>query len=146
MPEPARRITVRQAALLALLLGLIVLAMIPVVRAWRRRRRLRRASDEPRGLILATYDVFTERAGELGFPREPGQTVEEYRARILASQPLSGGDLDRLTRLTADAAYAPRDPQPDQAREATQAADSALKELRKRTGFGQRVGGLYRRT
>ena len=146
VPEPARRITVRQAALLALLLGLIVLAMIPVVRAWRRRRRLRRASDEPRGLILATYDVFTERAGELGFPREPGQTVEEYRARILASQPLSGGDLDRLTRLTADAAYAPRDPQPDQAREATQAADSALKELKKRTGFGQRVGGLYRRT
>lgn len=146
VPEPARRITVRQAALVALLLGLIVLAMIPVVRAWRRRRRLRRASDEPRGLILATYDVFTERAGELGFPREPGQTVEEYRARILASQPLSGGDLDRLTRLTADAAYAPRDPQPDQAREATQAADSALKELRKRTGFGQRVGGLYRRT
>ena len=119
VPEPARRITVRQAALMALLLGLIVLAMIPVVRAWRRRRRLRRASDEPRGLILATYDVFTERAGELGFPREPGQTVEEYRARILASQPLSGGDLDRLTRLTADAAYAPRDPQPDQAREAT---------------------------
>jgi transglutaminase-like putative cysteine protease len=146
VPEPARRITVRQAALLALLLGLIVLAMIPVVRAWRRRRRLRRASDEPRGLILATYDVFTERAGDLGFPREPGQTVEEYRARILASQPLSGGDLDRLTRLTADAAYAPRDPQPDQAREATQAADSALKELKKRTGFGQRVGGLYRRT
>ena len=132
VPEPARRITVRQAALLALLLGLIVLAMIPVVRAWRRRRRLRRASDEPRGLILATYDVFTERAGELGFPREPGQTVEEYRARILASQPLSGGDLDRLTRLTADAAYAPRDPQPDEAREATQAADSALKELKKR--------------
>ena len=146
VPEPARRITVRQAALVALLLGLIVLAMIPVVRAWRRRRRLRRVSDEPRGLILATYDVFTERAGELGFPREPGQTVEEYRARILASQPLSGGDLDRLTRLTADAAYAARDPQPDQAREATQAADSALKELRKRTGFGQRVGGLYRRT
>lgn len=146
VPEPARRITVRQAALLALLLGLIVLAMIPVVRAWRRRRRLRRASDEPRGLILATYDVFTERAGELGFPREPGQTVEEYRARILASQPLSGGDLDRLTRLTADAAYAPRDPLPDQAREASQAADSALKELKKRTGFGQRVGGLYRRT
>ncbi|HSH34372.1 MAG TPA: DUF3488 and transglutaminase-like domain-containing protein, partial [Actinomycetota bacterium] len=63
VPEPARRITVRQAALVALLLGLIVLAMIPVVRAWRRRRRLRRASDEPRGLILATYDVFTERAG-----------------------------------------------------------------------------------
>ena len=146
VPEPARRITARQAALLALLLGLIVLAMIPVVRAWRRRRRLHRASDEPRSLILATYDVFTERAGELGFPREPGQTVEEYRARILASQPLSGGDLDRLTRLTADAAYAPREPQPDQAREATQAADSALRELRKRTGFGQRVGGLYRRT
>ena len=48
--------------------------------------------------------------------------------------------------MTADAAYAPRDPQPDQAQEATQAADSALKELRKRTGFGQRMGGLYRRT
>ena len=98
VPEPARRITVRQAALVACCSGLIVIAMIPLVRAWRRRRRLRRASDEPRRLILTTYDVFTERAGELGFPREPGQTVEEYRARILASQPLSGGDLDRLTR------------------------------------------------
>ena len=76
-PCPSRRAAspCGRLALLALLLGLIVLAMIPVVRAWRRRRRLRRASDEPRGLILATYDVFTERAGELGFPREPGQTV-----------------------------------------------------------------------
>ena len=33
-------------------------------------------------LILATYDVFTDRAAELGHPRTPGQTLEEYRRAV----------------------------------------------------------------
>jgi transglutaminase-like putative cysteine protease len=144
VPE-GRRVTVRQAALAGILLVVVALLLVPPVRAWRRRRRLRSAAGEPRTLILATYDVFTERASELGFPRERGQTLEEYRARVASSGALADGDLDRLTRITADAAYAPREPDAAQAREATRAAETVLRGLRRATPLGQRLSGLYLR-
>ena len=62
---------------MALLLGAIVaglvLLLVPPVRALRRRVRLRRAADEPRRLILETYEVFTERAAGLGLGRRCGR-------------------------------------------------------------------------
>jgi hypothetical protein len=91
------------AAIVATAAGL---ALVPPVHAWRRRRRLRRAGPTPRGIILATYDVFEERAAELGHPRSPGQTLEEYRCAVGASGSVYDGDLDRLTGLATDAAYA----------------------------------------
>ena len=75
-----RPITGRRLLLAALGLIVLFLLLMPVFRTVRRRRRLRRASGEPRRLILATYDVFTERAAELGYARGAGETPEEYRA------------------------------------------------------------------
>jgi transglutaminase-like putative cysteine protease len=143
-PE-GRRITIRQAVLGLVVLAILVLLAIPPVRAWRRRRRLRRVAGEPRRLILATYDVFTERAAELGFPRDRGQTLQEYRARVASSDALSNGDLDRLTRITSDAAYSPREPEEARAREATDAADTVVRELRRNTPWTQRIWGAYLR-
>jgi len=124
---------------------LLILALVPPVRAWRRRRRLYRARHDPRQLILATYDVFTERAGELGFVRTRGETLEEYRARVAASGRLRDGHLDRLTHVTAGAAYSQREPGVEDARGASEDASQALKELRKGAGLAQRVAGAYRR-
>jgi transglutaminase-like putative cysteine protease len=142
---PGRRITVRQAVLGLVVLAILVLLAIPPFRALRRRRRLRRAAGEPRTLILATYDVFTERAAELGFPRDVGQTLEEYRAVVASSEALSNGDLDRLTRITSDAAYSSREPDDGRAREATDAAHTVLQELRRHTPWTQRIWGVYLR-
>ena len=128
------------------LLGLIAagLALVPPIRALRRRRRIRRASGEPRALILATYDVFTERAAELGFGRGVGETLAEYRLRIDASGLLSNGDLDRLTSIAARAAYSQREPSPEEPRQAAEAARTVFLQLKRGTGLSRRVSGLYR--
>jgi transglutaminase-like putative cysteine protease len=133
--------------LLWIAVGLAVLALlsVPPFRAWRRRRRIRRARHDPRQLILATYDVFTQRAGELGFVRNRGETLDEYRARVAASGRLRDGHLDRLTRVASGAAYSRRAPGDEDARAASEDASQALKELRKGTSLSQRVTGAYRR-
>ncbi len=137
--------TGRRLLWIAVGLAALGLLLIPPVRAWRRRRRLRRARHDPRQLILATYDVFTERAGELGFARNRGETLDEYRERVAASGRLRDGHLDRLTRVASGAAYSPREPGDEDARAASADASEALKELRRGTGIAQRVVGAYRR-
>lgn len=135
----------RTLLLLGMGIGAAVFLSMPLLRAWRRRRRIRRAAGEPRRLILATYDVFTERAGELGFHRTPGETVQEYRRRLVGTASGRGEDLDTLCRMTALAAYAPEEPRTDDARAAIEAARSTLQRLRRATPLDRRVMGRYRR-
>ena len=124
--------------------------MIPPVRELRRRLRLRKAAREPRTLILTTYDVFTERAGELGFPRGPDQTLLEYRDGVrtdggLAEDAPELRELSTLTTITSDAAYAPREPGAQDAEDASRAASTTLKALRRKVGWARRISGAYRR-
>ena len=85
----------------AIVVGLVLL-LVPPIRALRRRVRLRRAAAEPRRLILETYEVFTERAAGMGLGRGPGETLDEYRRKVMETGYLSNGHLDRLTRLHDD--------------------------------------------
>ena len=80
--------------------------------------RLRGAAAEPRRLILETYEVFTERAAGLGLGRGPGETLDEYRRKVMETGYLSNGHLDRLTRLATAAAYSQHEPDGEQARDA----------------------------
>jgi transglutaminase-like putative cysteine protease len=141
---PTGRTLARGWILLVLALMGLVLAAIPPARAAGRRTRLRRASHEPRRLILATYDVFTERAADLGYARTPGETLHEYRGRLAATGTMSDGHLDRLTTIAGRAAYSADDPDRDDARAATQAADTTLRDLRTATPIARRLLGLYR--
>jgi transglutaminase-like putative cysteine protease len=121
---------------------------IPLLHRARRRRRLHAARD-PRTLILATYDVFGERAGELGWGRSPGETPEEFRRRLSRADVLADTDDPRLARLTSTvvrAAYAPTQPDERAATEAVDDADAVLHELREAAPLRQRLLGLYRRT
>jgi transglutaminase-like putative cysteine protease len=133
-------------AVILLLLGVAVVAAlaIPPFRALRRRARLRRAGHEPRALILATYDVFAERAADLGHPKTPGETLQEYRTRLAAGGAITDGHLDRLTSIAGRAAYAPLEPAASDVREASEAATSVLHDLRERTPIGRRIAGQYR--
>ena len=142
---PASGLGARRWLLIAGALALLAFLLLPVVRALQRRRRLARAAGRPRQLILATYDVFTERAAELGFARGEGETIEEYRRRVSASGLLRDGDLDRLSAITASAAYAPRDPEVAEVRAATEAAHTTLKDLERGTPWTSRIRGRYRR-
>jgi transglutaminase-like putative cysteine protease len=134
---------------IALLIGVVVVGiaflLVPPARALRRRVRLRRAAAEPRRLILVTYEQFTERAAGLGLGRGPGETLEEYRRKVMETGYLSNGHLDRLTRLTTAAAYSSREPDGAQAGEAGDAAETAIREIKRAVGPARWLVGLYRR-
>jgi transglutaminase-like putative cysteine protease len=142
--EQGRRVPTGLVALALLGLALVVALAIPPVRALGRRRRLHRAGDEPRALILATYDVFAERAADLGYPRTSGETILEYRRRLASSGSIADGHLERLTSITGRAAYAPAEPVGADVREAAEAADTVLHDLREHTPITQRIAGQYR--
>ena len=130
--------------LFLLALSLVAALAIPPARALRRRARLRKAGHEPRALILATYDVFAERAADLGHPKSPGETLEEYRKRLAAGGDVTDGHLDRLTSIAGRAAYASAEPAASDVREASEAATTVLHDLRERTPIGRRIAGQYR--
>jgi transglutaminase-like putative cysteine protease len=134
-------------ALLLVVMGLIGAIAIPVLRAARRRRRLR-AAREPRQLILATYDVFGERAAELGWPRGPGETPREYRTRLGAVEGLDDDartSLERMTAAVVEAAYAAGSPDTTASKETTADASTVLSALRHSASWRERLVGLYRR-
>ena len=137
-------ISARMALLLGAIVVGLVLLLVPPVRALRRRVRLRRAAAEPRRLILETYEVFTERAAGMGLGRGPGETLDEYRRKVMETGYLSNGHLDRLTRLTTTAAYSQHEPDEQQAQDATSAADTAIREIRRAVGPAAWFVGLYR--
>lgn len=143
-PDPGP-FTARNAVLAGFVAAAAAMALVPPVRAWRRRRRLRRAGSEPRSLILATYDVFTERAAELGHARAPGQTIEEYRRAVAGAGRLGGDDLDRLTDLATRAAYAGGEFGRDDAETVRLASESVVRAMRRDAGWSQRLIGPYRR-
>jgi len=126
--------------------GAIIGVAIPIGRRLRRRRRLHAARGS-RELILARYDVFADRAGELGWSRSPGETPEEFRRRLSEADGLGEDQaaLARLTTTVVGAAYGAREP----GREAVEAADAdaaaVLHRLRAITPLRERVVGLYRR-
>ena len=123
--------------------GLFVVA-VPARRVWRRRRLVRRAGDEPRRLILASYDVFADRAAELGLPRGVGETPREYARRVVEDGRVGDGRVDRLATLTTRAAYAPQEPSTEDALDAAADAQVVLQELTSATPLRRRVAGRLR--
>ena len=115
--------------------------------AWRRRRRLRRAASSPRSLILATYDVFTDRAAELGHPRAPGQTLEEYRRAVAQRHERDrSSTTSTRSRVWPPAPPTPgREPDPGDAEAAGQASEAVVRAMRRRASLAQRLTGPYRR-
>jgi hypothetical protein len=133
-------------ALLAIsaVIAVVILAGVPLVR-WLGRRRALAYAREPRELILATYDVFSERAADLGLGRGPGETPSEYRRRIEATDLLTDGHMERLTGTVVRAAYSTRTVTHDDALDATADADQVIRDLRRSTSLRRRIVGVYRR-
>jgi transglutaminase-like putative cysteine protease len=144
VPDAEKQIPISIVALTLAVAALLAALLIPPIRSLVRRRRIRRPRHDPRALILATYHLFTERAADLGHPRGPGETLEEYRQRLGTEGALAEGKLDPLTTIAGRAAYAREDPGDEDAHMATDAAASALSGLRKQAGLRQRIIGQYR--
>ena len=142
---PGRTVPLREAVSWLAIAAALVLVAIPLLRWFRRRRKLRHAAREPRALILATYDVFSERAADLGFGRGLGETPLEYRQRVEATDLLVDGHLERLTGTVVRAAYASHAPSNDDALDAAADADQIIRDLRRSTPLRRRLFGIYRR-
>jgi hypothetical protein len=126
--------------------ALVVAITIPVLRRIRR-RRLVRASRGNRELILAHYDVFADRADELGWGRFPGETPDEFRRRLSDSDRL-GDDREPLERMTATvvrAAYGPAEPAPETVARVESDTAAVLRRLQELTPWRRRVLGAYLR-
>jgi hypothetical protein len=138
-------ITLSNLVTIAAVLGLLLAIGIPLMHWLRRRRRLHTAHD-PRGLILATYDVFTDRARELGVGRSPGETPEEFRRKLAGADKLDGAaaSLNRMTTEVVRAAYAAEDPDAGTVASVRRDADEVLHALRAATPLRERVIGRYR--
>jgi hypothetical protein len=136
----------RLGPVLAIALAILLLAAIaiPLVNALRRKRRLRSGQD-PSSLVLATYDVFEERAGNLGFGRARGETLREYTVRLQdrGAEPATT-ELERLAASAEKAAYAEITLGPNEAAGVTRDAARSLDVLRKEAGFSRRIGAAYR--
>jgi hypothetical protein len=144
-PRPLGGITLSDLVTVAIAIGVLLALGIPLVHWVRRRRRLHAARD-PRTLVLATYDVFTDRARELGVGRSPGETPDEFRRKLAATDTLDGAT-EPLSRMTAEvvrAAYAPEAPDATTAAAVRHDADAVLHALRAATPLRQRVLGRYR--
>ncbi len=127
-------------------IAVLIAIGIPLLHWLRRRRRLLTAHD-PRTLVLATYDVFTDRARELGLGRSPGETPDEFRRKLAATDTLDGAK-EPLARMTAEvvrAAYAADGPDAGAATSVRHDADAVLHALRAATPLRQRMLGRYRR-
>ena len=128
--------------ILAALVGVAAVG-IPAWKMFSRRRELARAHT-PRAVALAAYRLFASRAADLGFGRSPGETMTEYRARLHRDIPSPNGDLDRLTRIAAVAAYSGHDPTGRDAAEAVSAGKTAIASVRKDVPVIRRMAGMFR--
>lgn len=133
--------------------GLLIRALLAVAGAlalvipagkWLSRRLHLRSANQPRGIVLATFQVFAGRAADLGLGRRDGETLAEYRRRLEADVRFSDGHLSRLTDIAARAAYSPRAPSDEEVREAAGAARTAIRDMRRDRGVVRRVAGIYR--
>jgi hypothetical protein len=145
LPEPGGGIPSSTVVAWLALAAALVMATIPSLRWLRRRRRLLHAGKEPRALVLATYDVFSERAADLGLGRGPGETPGEYRRRIESTDLLTDGHMERLTGTVVRAAYSARRVTDEDARDVTADADRVIRDLRRATPLRRRIFGIYRR-
>lgn len=138
---PGRWRTLVLEGLLAL--GALVVLLIPVAK-WAGRRSMLVRARTPKDRVLATFDVMSQRAADVGLGRRGDETLGEYRARLRRRVPALDGSFDRLTELTSKAAYAEEGVERDQAEKASTWARAVVREIRKASSPGSRVIGLFR--
>ena len=140
-PQPAGW---RWRAVLAwgLVAATAIALLIPPVKAARRRMLLTRART-PSDRVLAAYRVAASVAADVGLGRHPGETLREYRRRLLG-EGVPAQPLDRLTGTTGRALYSATAVEPLHAEQATGDARAVAAGVRRRAGFLRMAVGAVR--
>lgn len=127
------------------LLALLLLgaALIPPAKAIRRLWKLRR-SRPPRELVLAAYSVFEEEAAEMGFERQPGETLFQHRDTLTEHLPPQAAEIRRLVATASRAAYASSEPDEEAVTRVSEDSRAVIRALRSATPLAQRAKGAFR--
>jgi hypothetical protein len=86
---------------ITLFIGSWVLVLTPVAISLLRRRRIREINP-----LDKHYLMFCERMSEIGLTREPGETPGQYYARVREEVPDKAEQVERITGLYNELAYA----------------------------------------
>ena len=132
----------RTVALVFLMVAAVAFLLAPPAKAIGRRLALGRAR-ESRQRVRAAYTWMLDGASDLGVPRRPWETVEEYGAR-LSERGAPPEALDRITAIAGRALYSPHRPRPADDEQAVAAARTILRELRRRAGLLRTLLGAIR--
>lgn len=130
----------------AWLIAAVLLAAVAAVPAWKltaRRRLLSRAAS-PADRALGAYLRMTGAAADVGMGRRPSETIFEYRTRLASRVGTTDGDLERLARVAAAAAYSGADVTAGEADDAVHVARRVTEQLRRSAGPARRVAGWFR--
>lgn len=138
-PQPRRDLPV--LPIFAILL--LVVALIPPTKALRRSWKLRRGR-RPRQSVLAAYSVFEEEAAEMGFARQPGETLEQHGGTLAARLPSQVDRIDRLVGAVSRAAYAPTEPGTGTVGQLRQDSRAIVKGLRGTAPLSRRAMAAFR--
>lgn len=137
-PQPLRRVPVVPIMVILLL----AVALIPPTKALRRAWKLHR-SRPSRESVLAAYSVFEEEAAEMGFARQPGQTLAQHADALAAKLPAQAGRIERLVGAVSEAAYAPDEPEVGKAGLLRSDARVIVKDLRGSAPFSRRAMAAF---
>lgn len=142
-PSDGYGVPLRVALSIALVLGLVLLVLVPLLKFVIRLRIVHR-HGRPREMVLAAFRLFDGEAADVGLGRRTGETLSEYRMRLAERVTFSDGHLTRLTAATTRAAYADERVRPEEARAALRDARHAIRDVRRDAGLVRRLIGVYR--
>jgi transglutaminase-like putative cysteine protease len=141
-PAPVPPFPWRRVALVFLIVAAVAFLIAPPAKAIGRRLALGRAR-ESRQQVRAAYTWMLDGASDLGVPRRPWETVEEYGVR-LSERGAPPEALERITRIAGRALYSSHRPRPADGEQAVAAARTILRELRRREGWLRTLVGAIR--
>ena len=124
---------------IALLAGLL---LIPPLKAVRRRMRVHAADSRAR--TLGAFDMFADRAADVGYGRHASETPAEYGRRIADAFPGAGPPVTSLADAAARATYGGKPVSREEADAAVAAARQAVREVWRASPRLRRLAGNYR--
>ncbi|HEV3474820.1 MAG TPA: DUF3488 and transglutaminase-like domain-containing protein [Actinomycetota bacterium] len=132
----------RRLAVWALVAAAGAALLIPPVKAARRRMLVSRART-PTDRATAAYRVALSVAADVGFARRRGETLWEYRRRLL-DDGIPATRLDRLTGTAGRALYSPRGVDAAHGDQAVRDARGVAGDMRRRVGPVRAMAGAIR--
>ena len=121
---------------------LVFLALVPLLKELRTKRRYARASSE-RGRATAAFFDFQDAAAELASPRRAAESAVAYARRVSRTRHVSRPTAVRLARIFEAAQYAPRDIGSNQVSEARNLARDLKRSLWTEATWWERATRLF---